>query len=207
MTRCWLDCANEVSFSAELLCIASLSGLKISWMAVPPTGIVQAAALPKRKMVCRWQKMRFRQPLQPWEGRGQEGAFPSSSPTTNSVGPATAYNNHKPRVSPKFFPCNPVVSLGVGRGILFPQSPARLEHTSCNLCWGKGEGGQLALAAVPWRGQWCVKRRTGHIRWQQFRSFPKTHVRVWFWDQLCTLVFWCWWRLMQRPETCAELLF
>lgn len=87
MTSVVLTCANDVSFSAELLSMASLSVLKISWMAVPPSA--QAAALLKQEVVCRWQKMCFCQPLQPWEGREKEGAFLSSFLTTNSVGPAT----------------------------------------------------------------------------------------------------------------------
>lgn len=106
--------------------------------------------------------------------------------------------------SPFFFSCNSIFSLGIDKGISLPQSPARLRRT-CTLCW------RVKAASWLWwqcpGGQWCAKCRMGCIYWQHFRSSPKTNIRVWFQHRLFSLVFWCWWRLMQFPEICSELLF
>lgn len=133
-------------------------------------------------------------------GEGRREHFSPS--VTSYVGPATAVTIINPNFPPCFFLRNPVVTLGVGRGILCPQSPIGW-NMSCSLCWGKGEESQKCLGGC----QWCVKSRMGHIHWERFRSSVKAHIRVCFWDWLFTLVFWCWWRLMQFPEMCAELLF
>lgn len=141
----------------------------ISWVDVPPTGVCQAPRLPKQKAVCRRQKMFFHQPSQLWVGRGEEGAFLSSF---QLGGAGCRYNNHKHNISPKIFPFSSIVSLGIGRCALFPQSSARLEYLSCNLCWWKGAGSQLALAAVqgggrPWGGSGMSEIQDG--------AYPLTH--------------------------------
>ena len=146
--------------------MASLSGLKISWTAVSPARIIHAAALYKWRMVCRRQKMRFHRPSQPWRGEGgREHCSPLPQPPA-LWGPAAAATITDRKLLPGFFPCNRVVSLGTGRVVLLPRSPARWRTHLPNLCWGTGEGGQGALATARRGpgGQQCVRGRTGHTQ-------------------------------------------
>lgn len=91
---------TEGSFSAEL-CIAPVFGFEISWMAVPPMGAFQASALPKQRMVCRWQDLCFRWSLLPLEGKGRREHFSPPAPT--SVGAATAVTIINLNFPPCFF--------------------------------------------------------------------------------------------------------
>lgn len=150
-------------------------------MSAPPTGAFQASALPKQRMVCRWQNLCFCHYYSLWRRKGRREHL--SPPATSSVGPATAVTIINLNFPPCFFPYTPIVTLEVDRGILFPQSPIGW-NMPCSLWWGKGEESQQCLG-----GQWCVKCSMGHTHWEQFRGSFKAHTRVCFWVWLFTLVF------------------